>query len=475
MLVRHSLLYLLARGLPGFINFLAVMVYTRLLGPEEYGQYTLALTGAATISGILFWWLSASLERFVPANLDRLGYLLSTAATSFLAVSFVAVSLGIIVGAVVPGGQIRSIVFFVVLLLPLLAWHDINLALARSQLDPFRYTLLGVLKTSVSLGLGAVFILIGFHAYGPLLGIAMAAMVAGVIGLPAWKGARIGSLDPALLRGMLRFGLPLAATFALGFVVSFSDRFMISGLIGIHNAGLYAAGYDLAQQSIEVLMLVVFLAAYPLIVRTLEQSGPVAAREQLKRYVYLLLSVTIPAVIGLAMLSENIAQVLLGEAFREMGAKVMPWIALAAAIAGVKAFYFDLAFALGKRTLLQVWVALVAAVLNVGLNVWLIPIAGVLGAAYATLAAFSVAAVTSWALGRGVFQLPTVSRDAIKIILASSGMAIVLSLISSYRGLGALVWQVALGLATYVVLAFALDMGNVRSRARMLFGPNHIG
>ena len=54
-------------------------------------------------------------------------------------------------------------------------------------------------------------------------------------------------------------------------------------------------------------------------------------------------------------------------------------------------------------------------------------------------------------------------------------MAIVLSLISSYRGLGALVWQVALGLATYVVLAFALDMGNVRSRARMLFGPNHIG
>ena len=145
MLVRHSLLYLLARGLPGFINFLAVMVYTRLLGPEEYGLYTLALTGAATISGVLFWWLSASLERFVPANLDRLGYLLSTVATSFLAVLFVAVSLGIIVGAVVPGGQIRSIVFFVVLLLPLLAWHDINLALARSQLDPFRYTLLGVL------------------------------------------------------------------------------------------------------------------------------------------------------------------------------------------------------------------------------------------------------------------------------------------------------------------------------------------
>ena len=41
------------------------------------------------------------------------------------------------------------------------------------------------------------------------------------------------------------------------------------------------------------------------------------------------------------------------------------------AIAG-EGVFDDLAFALGKRTLLQVWVAL-AAVLNVGLNVWLIP------------------------------------------------------------------------------------------------------
>jgi hypothetical protein len=34
MLLRHSLLYALGRGLPGIVNFLAIAVYTRLLAPE---------------------------------------------------------------------------------------------------------------------------------------------------------------------------------------------------------------------------------------------------------------------------------------------------------------------------------------------------------------------------------------------------------------------------------------------------------
>ena len=40
-LLRHSFIYLFARGVPGVINFLAIAVYTRLLPPEEYGQYAL--------------------------------------------------------------------------------------------------------------------------------------------------------------------------------------------------------------------------------------------------------------------------------------------------------------------------------------------------------------------------------------------------------------------------------------------------
>ena len=38
MLVRHSAIYVVARGGPGLINFLAIALYTRLLTPEQYGQ-----------------------------------------------------------------------------------------------------------------------------------------------------------------------------------------------------------------------------------------------------------------------------------------------------------------------------------------------------------------------------------------------------------------------------------------------------
>ena len=45
MLLRHSALYLLARGVPGLVNFFAIAIYTRMLSPEEYGRYALVVAG----------------------------------------------------------------------------------------------------------------------------------------------------------------------------------------------------------------------------------------------------------------------------------------------------------------------------------------------------------------------------------------------------------------------------------------------
>lgn len=54
MLLRHSALYTLARGLPGLINFAALAVYTRLLGPEEYGRYALVIAAVGLANAVLF-------------------------------------------------------------------------------------------------------------------------------------------------------------------------------------------------------------------------------------------------------------------------------------------------------------------------------------------------------------------------------------------------------------------------------------
>src|SRR5690554_8195716 len=66
MLLRHGFQYLLARGLPGVLNFLAIAVYTRLLNPEEYGAYTLTIATVSAADALLLHWLRLALLRFLP-------------------------------------------------------------------------------------------------------------------------------------------------------------------------------------------------------------------------------------------------------------------------------------------------------------------------------------------------------------------------------------------------------------------------
>src|SRR5690606_5275570 len=142
----------------------------------------------------------------------------------------------------------------------------------------------------------------------------------------------------------------------------------------------YAAGYDIANQGLTVLMMVVNLAAYPLLVRTLESKGILATQEQAVKSGTLLLGVSLPAAGSVVLLAPSIVQVVLGDSFRDTGRLLLPLIAAATFLAGLKAYHFDLAFQLGRWTVGQFWVSAIAAVVNVLLNLWWIPALGILGA-----------------------------------------------------------------------------------------------
>jgi O-antigen/teichoic acid export membrane protein len=255
---------------------------------------------------------------------------------------------------------------------------------------------------------------------------------------------------------LLAYGLPLTVTFALNFIVHSSDRILLGWLLGYEAAGTYAAGYDLTQMSLTLLMMVVNLAAYPQIVRSLETEGQEAAQKRLRESGLLLLAVALPAAAGLAICAPNIAGVALGPAFRETGADLLPWIALATLIAGVKSYYFDLGFQLGRYTVGQVWVVLAAASINLALNLWLIPVLGLMGSVYATVVAYGVGLCLSWLMGRRVFPVPAFPAESVKVILAVVVMASVLWSTRSLHG-----WpMLSLQIASFIVYSVVLLVTN---------------
>ena len=466
MLVSHSLVYVIARGLPGVVNFLAIAVYTRLLQPDPYGEYSLVLASVVLLDAILIQWLRLGLLRFLPQGPDTAGNLLTTIRNVWLLVAGTLILLTILAVALpiiqIPAGLLAG----GLLLFLAQGWFELNLELVRSRLEPGRYGGLALLRAVLSLGLGALFAW-QWSAAGLLMGLALGTALSYLL-LREGRDWSVKSLkvDPVTLRRLTGYGLPLTITFALGFIVTSSDRFLLGWFLDAGATGLYAAGYDLANYSVTMLLTIVNLAAYPLTVQALEQSGAAAARQQLRDTLLLLLAVGLPASVGLMMLAGPIARVVVGAGFADTAAAIMPWIALVALVAGIKAYFVDVGFQLGGDTRLQAWVMLVAAILNILLNVLLIPSLGIAGAVYSTVLVYAVALLLSLVLVRRSFALPAPEAEHFWPVLGTALMAGLLWFLPVPVGLVQLLGTVVAAALLYG-LALALLLPRLR---RTLFG-----
>jgi O-antigen/teichoic acid export membrane protein len=322
---------------------------------------------------------------------------------------------------------------------------------------------MAITRACLALGLGVLLVLSGLGALGLLLALMGGMLVALIQPLAAeLRHLRLALYDRALLAKVAHYGGPLAVTAALSFIIGSSDRFLIGWLLNDAAVGQYAVAYDLTSSSIGLLLMIVNLAAYPLVIRAFEDHGLERARQQLVVSSTALLAIGLPATIGLIMLARPLAGVLLGAQFEADAALLIPLIAIAALLRDLKAYYFDLAFHLGRKTVGQIWVTLVGASVSVGLNLWWIPAFGLIGAACANISAYGTALILSWFLGRRVFALPRPSVDSLKIALASAVMASVLWLLGGATGIVAAVSQVAAGALVYAALMCLLNAADAR-------------
>lgn len=463
MLIRHSALYFLGRILPGALGLLALAIYTRLMNANEYGQYVLMIASVSIVNAVCFQWLSLSLDRYFAVHMGQPKVLISTILVGFLALCVIT---GVIGGALAwlwPDGRLRWFIVLAVVLAWAQAWFDLNLRIANVRLAPGQHGWLSATKAFLALGTGFTLFYFGLGVIGVLLGQVLGTLIATLLVHNDWRRSAVSHYDAGLFGDLIRYGMPMTVTIMLALILDLSDRFLLGWLLNAEAAGTYAAAYDLTQQSLGALMGAIHLAGFPLAVRALEQSGFQAAQEQLRQTSFVLLSVALPATVGAILLTGNIAYTLLGVAFRSEAGELIPYIAIAVFVWGMKLFYLDYAFQLTRRTRLQVWPVAGAALANISLNLIWIPKYGLPGAASATLAASVAGAAITWFLGRQVFSYPRLHRDTYKAILAALVMAIWLWLSRDWRGSYALVSQITIGMAVYAIVAVGLNANGTRS------------
>ena len=179
---------------------------------------------------------------------------------------------------------------------------------------------------------------------------------------------------------------------------------------------------------------------------------------------YLLL-LAIPSAVGISLLARPILQVLTDSEFAAVGAKVIPFVAAATVLHSCQSVLAQPIFLVKKTHIIGLaWG--VAAVLNLGLNLLLVPRFGVIAAAATTLFAF--AAGSGWIsyFSRKYLRFRIEWGFIVKSILASAVMAGVVMLFHPDDGVDLLV-VIPVGAVVYFLMIFLL--GGIRRQETVFF------
>jgi O-antigen/teichoic acid export membrane protein len=465
MLIGQASINLSANILSAVLGLLSVFVFTRLFSPHDYGTYLLGVGFASVISVFLAGWFRNLILNGHARNdgTDVRGLVISGYLICCLAAP-IAYGLGRMVGLD------ASAALAAVVLAVAIGLYELTQDLVRARLMALTVMKATLVRAASVLGLGVVIALVSPAGFLLLLSSALAYVLAVLVqSRAAWRGTVV-AFDGAGLAAVARQGLPLTLSLTLLAVSSVTDRFMIANLVGAADAGRYVAGLDLVRQTLMMPAMSAAAAFFPLAVQIHAKQGNAALRSHLAECVELLLSITLPACLGFAVISSHVANVVLGADFREVAAQAMPIVAVAVIFQVLTQQYLHASFLLsGRNSLYLINTASIIAA-NVILSYVLVSSHGTAGAAWARLGADVIGFVCALILSRWAFPVPMPLGRLALTMIAGLVMALVVGTldrnlhVSDLTACGVLA---GVGLASYVAMCWLLDISRTRGRLKL--------
>jgi len=461
MLLRHTAHYLIAGLASAIFGLLSAVVFTRMLTPSDYGIYIIGVSIAGVVSAVLFTWLRYSAMRF-----QSEGDAVDVRATALVAyaISACAAPVAIALVSLVWRLPVERAALAVLFALGL-GIFELGQELLKARMRTLSYVVASVFRSVCAFTLCLTAAHWGGGGLGQLGMAALAYFVtAGFIANQVWKGP-MAPVDLSRLKTFVRLGAPITLA---GFIFAFHaslDRLFVTGLMGESAAGLYGASADLVRQIVLIPAGSVAAATIPLAVRALANASQDAVRVELENGAELLLAVLLPCVLGLALTSPYLAELVLGPAFRPTAISIMPILAFAWLFQSISQSYVHTSFHLAKRPELTVAHALATLVINAATIGPMISYFGLPGAAASLVLAEGVGVLFGFVLTRRAHALPLIPMRAAKIAVAGAFMALVLHrLEGGLTGQGPIVFATLAvsGAASYALACLALDVAGSR-------------
>lgn len=389
---RGGAVYVVMSALQRAMPFLLLPVFAAVLSPEEYGRIAVLVAVTGALSAVLGFGLeTAVLRTYVQLDADP------DSRQTFVTSVGIFATLAPLVGAVVAAITLLSTVGLngepgavVVVAFAGAALQTSStvlvMAVLRAQERLRAYSLVALMQTIGSPVAALLLVaVLDLGVPGWFVAHAGVALATLGVGLVLLEDQWVRRFSIGHLRDALRYGLPLLPHGLSHWTLNLSDRLILAAFVAASTVGVYNVAYQLAAP-VGVLLIALRQGTMPLYA---EAATRPRVRGDLGRIVTLQAHLTGILGMTVALLGSTVVPLLFPTAYGEAAAFV-PLVALGFVFFGLYLIPVDaMSIMLGRTTWLWVPTALAAAV-NVGLNLALVPALGAWAAALNTAIAYGI-------------------------------------------------------------------------------------
>jgi O-antigen/teichoic acid export membrane protein len=444
--VRNSLLVLSTRVISRLVALITVVILANHLGDAAYGRYTTMVAYSALVSVLADLGLNTLFTREAARQPERLGQFLASllggkAFLGLLAFAVLAVALALagVGDLAIPGGFLLVATTYSALL------RNTFYALGRLEFEAI-----------------AILLEIAIQAAGIVAGVRLAqgvsffvwVYVASALGTAGFAAivialAKLAPLGVALNFSLLERWLRLSFPFAIGFLLTNlyfrADVPILQHFRPFREVGWYTFAYK-PFEALQFVPLAIQTVVYP-VLAVFHRQSPGRLGPAYERFFKVLILLGWPLTVGTYVLVHPVGR--LFRLFPE-SEPALQILSLGIVFLFANSAFTAMLYAIDRQDRFA-WSTAIAVVVNVGLNLILIPIAGYLAASATTVITEAAFSVAGWWFVARVYKLPWF-RLSWRILLAGIYMGVVLLPFSKHS----IYYAVPVGVVTYVATVFAL-------------------
>ncbi len=398
----HSIIYGIGLFLKKAIGFFLIPLYTHQFTNSQYGELAIIYLYSSAIA--LFFSLGlndAFLKQFTEKGADEKEvfsrFFFFRLLYSCLSLTFLLISSSWIAKLLISPGD-----GYLIQLATLTIWVEFlvqpGLLTLRIKNRSAKFVMVNTIRFVLNLGLNILFVLyFKMGVGGVLLGNLGSGLFLFALLCPELHRFTTLKINWSPIKNLLKYGLPLLPlSFVTWIGLDLADRWIIKWMVGLGEAGVYTLGYQFGT----VMGIVVHgfrISWIPFFFNNPEKKKTFANLT----VIFIRLSLILWGI--LSFFTPEIFHLMVGkEYYRAM--TIVPVIAFSYILFGLEEI-FTAGFFIKSRTALLFPIALFSLIINIVLNILLIPHLGIMGAAIATFFSYLLFALISYLVAEKFFPV----------------------------------------------------------------------